>query len=155
MNRSGNSARMGRLLATGASLAGLLGLRGLGLGGAGIETELGDDLVGSRLHAALDVASPEFRKHRALEDDAGKGVGEDRLQPIADLDADLVLGGDDDEDRPVVGPLLADPPGSPELVAIVLDGVAAERGQGDDDQLPAGLGLQGGEFAGEVLLDLG
>ncbi len=105
--------------------------------------------------AALEVARAELRKHLLLQDQAGKGVGQHWLQAIADLDADLVLGGDDDEQGAVVLALLADAPGAAELVAVVVDGVALQRGQGDHHHLATGPGLQVRQFLGDLLLGAG
>ena len=47
------------------------------------------------LHTLLDsagiVAAAEARQDRAIDDDLRHCVGEDRLKPTADLDADLTL----------------------------------------------------------------
>ncbi len=132
---------------------GLDGLGRLGFGRGLIEAQLADDGVRAVHHPALDVAGAELGQHRPLQDDAGQRVGEHGLQAIAHLDANLVLRWDDDEDGPVVGGLLADAPGAQELIAVVLDLIAAERRQGDHHQLARGLLLQGRQFRGQGGLD--
>ena len=134
---------------------GPLSLDDIGLGLVVRQGELLDQGVGPVGHAALDVAGAELGQHLFLQDHAGQGVGEHRLQAVADLDAHLVFAGRHDEQGAVVLALLADAPGAAELIAVVLDRIALQRRQGDDHQLPAGLGLQVREPGGEVLLDLG
>ena len=58
----------------------------------------------------------------------------------------------DDEQGPVVFALLADAPGAPEPVAVVLDFIALQRGHGDYDQLTAGLVLERLQLVGELRL---
>ncbi len=63
-----------------------------------------------------------------------------------------MLGGRDDEQGAVVLALLPDAPGAAELVAVILDRITLQRGQGDHHQLPPGLRLQVGELRGDLLL---
>ena len=74
------------------------------------------------------------------------GVGEDRLEPAADLDADLALVGRDDEEDTVVLLLSADAPMASKLIAKVLDGEALQRGQSHDHDLVRALVLEGLEL---------
>ncbi len=125
------------------------------MGGVGVEAELLDDGVSPGDDAARDVAGFEFGQHGGLQDDAGQGVGQLRLQPIADLDAHLVLAGRDDEQDAVVLTLVAYAPGPAELIAVVLDLPPLERRQGDNDELVAVLLLQRLQLGGQIGLNLG
>ncbi len=119
------------------------------------KAELLDDGCGPVDDAALDIARTEFGQHLLLQDHTGEGVGQHWLQAIADLDAHLVFGGRQDEQGAVVLALLADAPGAAELIAVVRDVIALQRGQGDHHHLAAGLGLQPGELGGQLLLGIG
>ena len=117
-------------------------VRRLLLGGGGIGAHLLDDGVGSRRHPAGDVPRLEGRQHLGLQDHAGQGVGKNALHAVADFDPHLVFGRHDDEEGAVVGPLLPDAPLTAELIAIVGDVVALQRGQGHHHELARGLVLQ-------------
>ena len=135
----------------------LLALRigGLLLGGGGVGAELVDDGVGSGDDPARNVPGLEFRQHRRLQDLAGEGVGEDRLQAVTHLDPHLMLGRHDDEEGAVVGPLLADAPGAAELIAVVGNLVALQVRQGHHHQLAGRAALQVGQLGGQRRLHLG
>ena len=53
-------------------------------------------------------------------------VGELALEPVADLDAHLVLGRRHDQQRAGVLVLLADAPVAAELIAVILDRIALQ-----------------------------
>ena len=91
---------------------------------------------------AGEAAAPELGQNPVPDDQRAEQVGELRLKPASDLDADLVLRGRHDEDHAVVRALLADAPGAPELVAEILDRIALQRVRGVDHELVAGLCLQ-------------
>ena len=110
------------------------------LGSVAGEHEL--DVLHALLDAAGVIAGAEARQHGAVDDDVGHGVGEDRLEPAADLDAHLALVRRDDEEDAVVLLLGADAPMAAELIAVILDGVALQGGQGDDDDLVGALVLE-------------
>ncbi len=75
------------------------------------------------------------------------------LEPIADLDARLVLLRRHDYKRAVVLALLANPPVAAELIAVIFDCVALQRFDGDDSDLAAAeLMLVAGEDAVELAL---
>ena len=99
----------------------------------------------SRTPARMPAAkSPraELRQDRVLDDELRHGVGHDRLEPAADLDAHLALVRRDDEQDAVVLALLADAPLAAELIAVVLDRVALQRVQRDDGELVGRLLLR-------------
>jgi hypothetical protein len=96
--------------------------------------------------AAGEVAAPKRRQDRVLDDELAQEVGDDGLQPAPDLDANAALVGRDDEQHAVVAAGLADAPSAAELVAEVLDLVALQRWQRDDDELVARLLLERGEL---------
>ena len=77
-----------------------------------------------------------------VDDDAGKRVGQHRFEPVAHLDPHLALLGGDDQDRAIVGAFEPDAPAAAETIAIILDRIALQIGDGGDDQLTAGLLLQ-------------
>ena len=77
-------------------------------------------------------------------------VGEDRLEPAADLDADLALVRRDDQEHAVVLLLGADAPMAAELIAEILDGVALQRGQRDHHDLVGALVLERLEVGGRA-----
>ena len=93
------------------------------------------DVAHAGADAGREVAAAELGQDRVLDDELRQGVGHHRLEPAADLDPDLVLVGRDDEQDAVVLALLADAPRAAELVAEVLDRVALQRLERDDDDL--------------------
>jgi hypothetical protein len=132
----------------------LEGLGRLGLGLVVRQGQLGDDRVGPRRDPAFQVAGLELRQDDGLDDDAGQGVGQDRLQAVADLDAHLAFGRSHDQQGAGVGPLLANAPGAAQLVAIVLDLVALQAGRRGHDQLAAGGLFQAFQLGRQLGLDL-
>ena len=113
---------------------GLLLLRAL-LGGFERQLHLRADRLCSRHDAAGHVAGLEPGDDRLVDDLAGQAVGHDRLEPIADFDPHLALVRRDEEDDAVAHALLPDPPGAAELIAVALDVIALEIGDGRDDEL--------------------
>ena len=76
-------------------------------------------------------------------------VGQRALKPVADLDAHLpVVAGNQQQDAVVLA-ALAERPGAKQPVGVGLDGLAAEIGNGRDDDLVGGLLLEVGEFLDE------
>jgi hypothetical protein len=83
------------------------------------------------------------------DDQARNRVGHDAFEAGADFDADFVLGRRDQQQQAVVALLVADAPGAEQLVGIIVDIVAAERGHGGDDDLPLRLRLKPGQLGGD------
>src|SRR5262245_13792780 len=98
------------------------------------------------LHAGFDaggeIAAPERRQDRILDDELAHGVGELGLQPAPDLDAHLALLGRYDQNYAVVLALLAELPAAAELIAKVLDFIALQRRRRVDHELIGGLLFQ-------------
>ncbi len=130
----------------------LFGRLGLLDGDAAIERQLLNEGVGAGFDPAIIVAGLELRHQHVADDLAGQGVGHHGLQPVADLDIDLVLVRRDDQQQAVVlvglavrrlfAAVLADAPGAAQLVAIVANIIALQVGDGDHDQLVGGGVLQ-------------
>ena len=93
------------------------------------------DVAHAVLNAGGKVARAEVRQDRILDDDLRPRVGEDRFEPAPDLDAHLALVRRDDEKHAIVQLLGADAPMAAELIAVVLDGIALQRRERDDDKL--------------------
>ena len=100
------------------------------------------DVVDAILDAAREVAGAEARQDPVLDDDLRQRVGEDRLEPVADLDADLALVGRDDEEDAVIELGGADAPMAAELIAEILDRIALQGGQRHDHELVGALVLE-------------
>src|SRR3546814_2401248 len=77
-----------------------------------------------------------------VEDYARQGVGQHGFEAVADLDPHLALIGRDDKQRAVVLVLLPDRPCAAELIAVILDRIALQVGNGRDNQLAAGRFFQ-------------
>ncbi len=132
-------------------MAGLGALLDLG----GVAGEHQHDVANSVLDTAGKIAGTETRQDRILDDDLGQGVGEDRLKPAADLDADLVIVGGDNEKDAVVQLLGADAPMATELIAELLDAVALQRRQRDHYELIGALVLEQLEIGDQLFLGVG
>ena len=61
---------------------------------------------------------------------------------MPDLDPNLAIVRRDDQDRAIVRPLEADAPGPQQAVAVILDRIAFEIGDGRDDKLAVVIALQ-------------
>ena len=72
------------------------------------------------------VAVAEARQNRAVDDDVRHGIGENWLEPAADLDAHFALIGSDDQEDAVILLLGADAPMAAKLIAEILDGEALQ-----------------------------
>jgi hypothetical protein len=120
-----------------------------------------------RAFEPLDVAVlAEAGRDHVPDNLAGHGVGDHRLQPVADLQADLPVPQEDQQDDAVVEAFLPDPPALGEPDRVVLQALAFERAEQRDRHLGSGgplpLGqerlqtrpLGGGEQAG-VVVDAG
>ena len=108
----------------------------------GRQLELAHDCVCAGDDAAGHVARLELRQDVPIDDVIGEPVGDDRFEPVAHLDAHLVLGGRNEEDNAVVLLLASEVPVAPELIAVIGDLVALQRVQRDDDELVTGGVLQ-------------
>src|SRR5207247_3762555 len=73
----------------------------------------------------------------------------DRLETVADLEAQLPVLGEDHEEHAVVEPLLAEPPLLEEPVGDVLEALALERAEDRDRH----LGTRGALVSGELRLE--
>src|SRR6476620_9143373 len=101
------------------------------------------------------LPSAKLRQHRGADDDVGNCVGDDRLEPAANLDAHFVFCRRDDEQHAVIQLFGADAPMPAELIAVILDGVALQRMHGDDDDLVGALVFERLELGGERRLVTG
>ena len=102
--------------------------------------------------AAVIVAGLEAGGDLLGDNAPGKEVGETPLKAVADLDAHLALGLGDEEERPVVFPLLADLPALRDLEGSGLDGLPGNVGEDEDRQLGRVAGLEAGEKLLQLLL---
>ena len=100
--------------------------------------------------AGVIIALLERRPHHLFDDDLRLRIGQNTFKAVADFDADLVFRRRDDDQRAVVLALLADAPGAAELIAVVLDRIALQRFERDDDDLVAGLLFLLGKQIGEL-----
>src|SRR6202030_732929 len=91
-----------------------------------------------RQHARVKITAPEVRHDVALDYRAADRVGQLSFQAVANLDSHLMLARHDDQHRASILALLTDPPLPPELVAVILDRIAAERLERDHHHLFAG-----------------
>ena len=117
--------------------------------------QLVNDRLGTGNDTLFDIPCPEIWQDLSLNNVGGQGVGQDRLQTIAHLDPHLAVIGGDQQDHAVIAGLVANPPCPTQLIAIILNGIALQIGNGGDDHLMAGLGLKVCQLAREVLLRLG
>src|SRR6185437_6066634 len=121
-----------------------------GRGGAGA-AERDQHRRGAVDDAARELSLAEGRHDVALDDAAAQRVGQLALEAVADLDADGPLLRRDDEKRAGVLALFADPPGAAETVAEILDRIALQGIQRDDDDLLAGGALVRRELGDEAI----
>src|SRR2546422_464654 len=91
----------------------------------------------------------ETRRDDLADDLAGGGIGHDRLETVADLEAQLPVLSEDHEEHAVVEPLLAEPPLLEEPVGDVLEALALERAEDRDRH----LGTRGALVSGELRLE--
>src|SRR2546426_333995 len=98
------------------------------------------------LEAGGEALLSEARRDHLADDLAGGGVGHDRLEPVADLEAKLPVLDEDDEEHAVVEPLLAESPLVEEPVGDVLQALALERAEDRDRHLRARGALVLGEL---------
>src|SRR5262245_27904082 len=101
-----------------------------------------DEIVDAAFDASGKISGAKARQYGILDDEAGDGVGDGSLEPIADLDPHLAFVGRHDEDGAVVEALLANSPIPAEPVAVVGDVIALQGAQRRDNELVAGLGLE-------------
>jgi hypothetical protein len=112
------------------------------------------DITHAVLDTAREIAGAEARQDRIVDDDPRQGIGEDRLQSVADFDTDLALVRRDDQEHAIVELLGADAPVPAELIAVVLDLVALQRWQRHHHHLIGALILELFQLLGERLLIL-
>jgi hypothetical protein len=93
------------------------------------------DAVYALFDSTGEVAGSEAGQDRVVDDDLRQRVGEDGLEPTANFDADLALIGCNDKQDAVVLFFGTDAPMAPELITVVLDGIALQGGNGDDNEL--------------------
>ena len=110
----------------------------------------GGDVVDAARDAAVEIAGLEARRNGVRDNDARHRVGQRALEAVADLDAHLSLLWRDEEKDAVVLLGFAELPRAEELVGVRLDLLAAERSDGCDHQLDAGLLLEGRRALFEV-----
>src|SRR2546428_5538 len=91
----------------------------------------------------------ETRRDDLADDLAGGGIGHDRLETVADLEAQLPVLSEDHEEHAIVEPLLAEPPLLEEPVGDVLEALALERAEDRDRH----LGTRGALVSGELRLE--
>ena len=115
----------------------------------GIGGQHGDDVVDAARHAAIEIACLESRRDRVGDDDLRSRVRQRAFKAVADLDANAMLLGRDEEQRAVILLRLAQLPGAKQRVGVGLDLLALERGNRRDDELDARLALQRRELAFE------
>src|SRR5438128_2236705 len=89
------------------------------------------------LEAGGEALLSEVRRDHLADDLAGGCVGHDRLEPVADLEAQLPVLDEDHEEHAVVEPLLAESPLVEEPVRDVLQALALERAEDRDRHLRA------------------
>ena len=112
----------------------------------GVGRQHGDDIVDAARDAAGVVAGLEARRDRIGDDHLGERVGQRALQPVSDFYPHPPFVGRDEQQHAVVLGFLAELPGAKQLVGVRLDLLAVERGDGGDDKLDAGLGLEIGQL---------
>lgn len=86
-------------------------------------------------NALFHMARAKIRHNNLIDDLAGGRIGKHRFQPVSNLDADLVFMRGDYQQNAVVLTLLPDMPVSAQLIAVVIDAVAVQRGNGRYDYL--------------------
>src|SRR3989449_9137778 len=91
----------------------------------------------------------EPRRDDLGDDRAGGGIGHERLETVADLEAQLPVLSENHEEHAVVEPLLAEPPLLEEPVGDVLEALALERAEDRDRH----LGTRGALVLGELRLE--
>ncbi len=105
-----------------------------------------DDAIDAGLEAGCELSLAEQRRD-GLGDDAVRGdVGQHALQPVADLDAHLLIVLGDDQNRAVVLALLSDAPCLGEADRVCLDGFRAGGRYHEDRELIGGARLPIGEL---------
>src|SRR4051794_31816754 len=98
----------------------------------GVRDQGRDDRLTTGINTIAPVGLPEMWQDHIVNDLLGTRVGEDRLEPVADLDPHLALGWRDDQQHAIVLAALADMPAIAESQPILVDRAAAERRRGDD-----------------------
>jgi hypothetical protein len=105
--------------------------------------ELLDQRVYSGVDASRIIAGAKTRRDLVLDDQAGQCIGDDRLEPVTDLDPDFALVRRNQQNNAVIGPFLSDSPRPAQAVPIVLDRIALQVRHRHNHELSAAGLLQG------------
>lgn len=107
----------------------------------------GQDRIHAASDAGIEIPGAELRPDLVIDDIIGRDVGDRSLQTIADLDPHLPILRKDEEDSPIILPLLAYAPRRRRALGEILELVVAGHGRVDgDDDLIRRLALVVGEF---------
>ncbi len=94
-----------------------------------------DDCGDGGVDAAVVIALPEAWDQLVLDNAVALQIGEGRFEPVSHLDPDLAFLHRHQEERPVVAPLLPEPPRRGHALGIVLERLAFQAGDDEDGNL--------------------